>query len=86
MDKAQFPAALAALCLRCDEFADLTGWSRATMYTCGGRNPVPHPARRIIALLAERSGVELDTQARLPPAVRRLRPTAAVSNPERFRI
>ena len=86
MDKAQFPAALAALCLNCNEFADLTGLRRATIYTWGGRNPIPPPARRISAQLAELSGVDLDTQMRLPPAVRRLRPTAPVSNAERFRI
>lgn len=86
MDKQEFRSALEALRLSCDEFADLTGWSRATVYDWGSRAPVPHPARCIIALLAERVGVDLDAQVRLPPAVRHQRQLAAMSNAERFRI
>jgi hypothetical protein len=86
MDKHQFRAALEVLRLNCDEFADLAGWSRATVYEWGTRAPVPHPARCIIALLAERAGVNLDVQVRLPPTQRRPRQPVAVSNAERFLI
>jgi hypothetical protein len=52
MIKQQFRAALKALRLSCDEFADLTSWSLATIYTWGDSTLSPHSAGVIIALLA----------------------------------
>jgi hypothetical protein len=85
MDKNQFRAALEDLRLSCEDFATLTGWSRATVYDWGARTPIPHPVRCILALLAERNGVSLNVSVDLPSAQRRPAPAAAI-RAERFRI
>ena len=69
MDKAGFRAALGTLGLTVASFAELTGWSAATVYEWGSRSPVPYQARCILWLLAERKGVRIDG-LRPPPLLR----------------
>jgi hypothetical protein len=83
MGKDAFRSALKALHLTCEDFAELSGWSVRTVYEWGERLPVPYPARLILELLAERNGVRLDGDPRLP-VIREQTP--ARQRAERFRI
>lgn len=57
MNREEFRQALARNRLTPDEFADLIGRSRDTVYRFGESTPVPRYARTMLRLIDERGGV-----------------------------
>lgn len=57
MDRNEFRQALCRHRISCEEFAELIGRHRETVYKFGEATPVPYYARLILRLLDERGGV-----------------------------
>jgi len=56
MDKNEFRQAVKRNGLTCDEFADLVGRDKNTIYRFGDKQSVPYYARVVLRLLDERGG------------------------------